>query len=189
MIDKQIFESLLAELATYYKRPVTPFVQGIWYEYLSDRLTTEQFTQCVSQYLLTAKSMPTPEQIVEILCEPDIPSPTVDTPSLIEWHVCVEAAPRPARKALIEGLSPQGYFALRLVGGLEKLGAASVDELLVIKRQFLNVWEVMRADVSSEPKLDERELKASQDIQFKPSKKGQSLLSAKMSLNGNGRQL
>jgi hypothetical protein len=64
--------------------------------------------------------------------------------------MCVKAAARNDRE-MLSGLSPQGQSALYLVGGLHKLGMASEEQLVWIKKEFIGVWKTTRVDVKSLP--------------------------------------
>jgi hypothetical protein len=70
--------------------------------------------------------------------------------ALHEWEVCVLAASR-ANREMIAGLSPKGQSALHLVGELYKLGIASEEQLVWIKKEFVGVWKSSSADNKSLP--------------------------------------
>ena len=52
---------------------------------------------------------------------------------------------------MITDLSPQGQSALQMVGGLYKLGMASEEQLVWIKKEFVGVWKSSSADMKSLP--------------------------------------
>ena len=79
---------------------------------------------------------------------------------------------------MITGLSPQGRSALHLVGGLYKLGMASEEQLVWIKKEFVLVWKLSKTDVKSLPASF-----TSEPIQIEAVKS----LSQQMSIKGNGR--
>ena len=76
--------------------------------------------------------------------------------ALQEWEVCVLAASRNDRE-MLTGLSSQGQSALHLVGGLYKLGMASEEQLVWIKKEFVGVWKTTRAEVKSLPASNDSE--------------------------------
>lgn len=133
-IDKQVFVDLVGELETYYKREFTPFVKRVWYKHLSDCLTTSEFVCAVEQVIVAKEFMPTPQQIVEAVKGDE------GVQAQQEWEVCVKAAVR-AEYSVTLGLTPQGKFALRAVGGVSELGRTNEDELRWLKKEFISTWK------------------------------------------------
>lgn len=58
------------------------------------------------------------------------------TLALHEWDLYVKTAARNDRE-MVSRLSPQGQSALHLVGGLYKLGMATEEQLVWIKKEFV----------------------------------------------------
>ena len=79
---------------------------------------------------------------------------------------------------MITDLSPQGQSALQMVGGLYKLGMASEEQLVWIKKEFVGVWKSSSADTLSLPAS-----RASEPIQLNRVRS----LSQQMSFNNNGK--
>ncbi len=65
MLDKEVFATLLQELASYHKKEITPFVQRVWYKRLG-YLTKEQFEQAIESAFVYCDFMPTPERVAEL---------------------------------------------------------------------------------------------------------------------------
>ena len=110
----------------------------------SAQLTTEQFVIAAQAVFNTSRFFPTVEEFVSAVIG------DAQTLALNEWEVCVKAAARNDRE-MLSGLSPQGQSALHLVGGLYKLGMASEEQLMWIKKEFVSLWKSTSADVLSLP--------------------------------------
>ncbi len=81
MINTVIFSDLISEMSCFYKRAklcgrlhrparlrdFTPFSRRIWFKYLNDNLTTEEFIYAVEQAILHSFYMPTPEELVAVV--------------------------------------------------------------------------------------------------------------------------
>lgn len=171
-IDKQVFQELVGELENYYKREFTPFVQRVWYKHLNAQITTDQFVQAIESAIVSKQFMPTPQELVEIICGDS------DTQAMTEWDLCIKAASR-ADKAMLSGMSAQGQFALNLVGGLQKLGMQTEEQLVWIKKEFIGAWKSTSSDVNSLPASRTPSYQQLDDVRS---------LSQKFSLNGNGKK-
>ncbi len=144
MINQQVFLAGITLLSNHYNRKLMPEVVGIWKEYLDAALTTEQFQQAIKMTLLESRFFPTAKELVEAIigCS--------DTNSLKDWELCLKAAARSDR-TLLQDLSPQGQSALHLVGGLYKLGMATEEQLVWIKKEFVGIWKSTPSDVKALP--------------------------------------
>ena len=171
MIDKQVFQELIAELENYYKREFTPFAQRAWYKHLNTHLSTEQFIEAVESAIVSKQFMPTPAEIVEMMCG------TPENQAAIEWDLCIKAACRNDR-TMLDGLSPQGQSALHLIGGFYKLGQTQEDKLEWVKKEFVSIWKGTPANTKSLPQSRTDDFKSTPDIVRD--------LAAKFSFNGNG---
>lgn len=67
MIDTIIFSALISEMSCFYKRDFTPFARRVWFKYLNDHLTSEEFVYAVEQAVLHSFYMPTPEELVAVV--------------------------------------------------------------------------------------------------------------------------
>lgn len=171
MIDKQIFQELIAELENYYKREFTPFAQRAWYKHLSFRLTTDQFIQAIESAIISKQFMPTPSELIEMVCG------NGDTQALTEWDLCVKAAAR-GDKTILACLTPQGQSALHLIGGLHKLGQMQEDKIEWVKKEFVAIWKGTPVNAKSLPQARQVD-PGSLDVVRE--------LSKKLSFNGNGK--
>lgn len=144
MIDNHVFSAGLTLLCTHYNRELQPEVLRIWKEYLDAVLTTEQFQQAIKLTLLESRFFPTAKDLVEAVTGGS------DTLALSDWELCVKAAAR-ADREMLSALSVQGQNALHLVGGLHKLGMATEDQLVWIKKEFVGLWKSTKADVKALP--------------------------------------
>jgi hypothetical protein len=171
MIDPQVFELEIAILMDWFNRDFEPETLKRLHQRLSAQLTTQQFVQACQIVFDTSRFFPTVEEFVSAVIG------DAQTSALHEWEVCLKAAAR-ADREMLTGLSPQGQSALHLVGGLYKLGMASEEQLVWIKKEFVSVWKSTRAEVKSLPasyNCEPIKLDAVRE------------LSQKMSFKGNGR--
>ena len=97
---------------------------------LSQHLSTEQFVPAAQTVFDSSRFFPSVEEFVSTV------KGDAQSLALQDWEVCVLAASR-ANREMIAGLSPQGQSALHLVGGLYKLGMATEEQLVWIKKEFV----------------------------------------------------
>ncbi len=171
MIDPQVFEQEIAILMDWFNRDFEPETLKRLHQRLSEKLTTEQFVQAAKIVFDTNRFFPTVEEFVSAVIG------NTETNALQEWDLCVNAAARNDREMLTR-LSPQGQSALHLVGGLHKLGMATEEQLVWIKKEFVSVWKATRAEVKSLPASKICELSQLDAVRE---------LSQKMSSKGNGK--
>ncbi len=134
MIDQQVFLTGITLMSNHYDRKLAPEVLGIWKEYLDKALTTEQFQQAVKMTILSSRFFPTAKELVEVI------KGDAETQALKEWELCVKAAAL-AEHSVTLGLTPQGKFALRAVGGVSELGRTNESELRWTKKEFISAWK------------------------------------------------
>jgi hypothetical protein len=144
MIDPQVFEQEISILMDWFNRDFEPETLKRLHQRLSAQLTTEQFIKAAQAVFDTNRFFPTVEEFVSAV------KGNAETNALHEWELCVKAAARNDREMLC-GLSAQGQSALHLVGGLYKLGMATEEQLVWIKKEFVSVWKSTRAEVKSLP--------------------------------------
>jgi hypothetical protein len=171
MIDPQVFELEIAILMDWFNRDFEPETLKRLHQRLSAQLTTEQFVQAAKILFDTSRFFPTVEEFVSAI------KGDAQTLALHEWELCVKAAARNDRE-MLTGLSPQGQSALYLVGGLYKLGMASEEQLVWVKKEFIGVWKSSSGDTKSLAAS-----RTSEPIQLDPVIS----LSQQMSFNNNGK--
>ena len=135
-VDKSVFSELLAELAGYYNRELSPLVYKAWFKFVGEKLTTEQFTAAVEQAVCYKSFMPTPEELLKLAVG------NSEEIALEEWEKCLDAAIR-GNSAIVSYLSPAGQFALRTIGGLRRLAQAEEKDNHWIRKEFMQSWGQM----------------------------------------------
>lgn len=171
MIDPQVFELEIAILMDWFNRDFEPETLKRLHQRLSAQLTTQQFVKAAQAVFDTSRFFPTVEEFVSAVIG------DAQTNALHEWEMCLKAAARNDRE-IVSSLSAQGQSALHLVGGLYKLGMASEEQLVWIKKEFIGVWKTTKVDVKSLPASNNCE-----PIQLDAMRE----LSQKMSSKGNGK--
>lgn len=66
-ISQKVFTEYMSELLGYFKRPDTLFIKSIWYNFLNEKMTTEEFTRVVEKIVLTKEVMPTSQEFLDIV--------------------------------------------------------------------------------------------------------------------------
>jgi hypothetical protein len=66
-LTKIEIEQEISELFAYYQRPLSPYILGIWQEFIAGHLSPEEIHQGIGQAIAREKELPTPEQLVELV--------------------------------------------------------------------------------------------------------------------------
>jgi hypothetical protein len=169
MIDPQVFEQEIAILMDWFNRDFEPETLKRLHQRLSAQLTTGQFVQAAKIVFDTSRFFPTVEEFVSAVIG------DAQTNALHEWDLCVKAAARNDRE-IVSRLSAQGQSALHLVGGLYKLGMATEEQLVWIKKEFVGVWKLALTDVKSLPASNNCEPTSLDAVRSLPNLQRQSIL-------------
>lgn len=169
-IDITLFAQLLDELASYYGRKITPFIQKAWYKKLGSQMTDDQFIAAVEDAITSKDFMPTAQALLDTI------KGNLEILALEEWEKCLLAASRGDREAT-KNLSPAGQMALRSLGGIHLLGQSEEKEHQWLQKKFVSVWKSVPAD--------QRPMLSPAANDFTPLVEIQDLAS-KMSMNGKG---
>ena len=139
MIDPQVFEQEISILMDWFNRDFEPETLKRLHQRLSAQLNTEQFLQAVQIVFDNSRFFPTVDELVSAV------RANTQTLALSEWNLCVQAAAR-NDKEMLSQLSSQGISALHLVGGMYKLGMATEEQLVWIKKEFVSLWKSTPVD-------------------------------------------
>lgn len=172
-VDHKSFSGGLTLLCNHFDRQLQPEVVRIWKEYFDKKLTTSQFEAAVTTLLLESRFFPTAKELVEAAKGSD------DVIAQGEWEKCLAAAAR-GESANALGLSPQGQFALRSIGGVYQLGLTEESKHDWKRKEFVSAWKSYTPSVSQAQQ--EIPLQAG-DSQFTGIMQQ---LSRKTNMNGNG---
>lgn len=141
-----MFEQEIAILMDWFNRDFEPETLKRLHQHLSRHLTTQEFLQAASAVFDTCRFFPTVEEFISTV------KGDAESNALQEWELCVKAASRADREMLL-GLSCSGQSALYLVGGLQRLGMATQEDLRWLKKEFVSVWKATPVDTKSLPQL------------------------------------
>ncbi|MFW9265188.1 hypothetical protein, partial [Nostoc sp. CALU 546] len=114
MIEQSLFLERFEEIAVHFGYKVTAPVAKIYYEHLSENLTTEEFIQAAQRSMVefpVRRQLPSPKEIVELILG------TRESKALQEWQMILQAASRNDSESLVY-LSNRGHIALSAIGGL-----------------------------------------------------------------------
>lgn len=174
MLDKKIFSTQLNELAAYHNRPLSDFVERVWYKHLSKNLTTEQFERAIEVAFVKCSFMPTPEQ----LCEFGGGGQKSDI--LAQWErinegrksFCFAPGDTKGYDRHLDSLNLDSVAlkALRLLGGLSSLSNLNDSDIKWTREKFVEyyqLWEPKRSQLEEEMQV-EATLKASREIPSLP---------------------
>lgn len=174
MLDKKVFSTQLNELAAYHNRPLSEFVERVWYKHLSKNLTTEQFEQAIEVAFVKCAFMPTPEQICEF------GGGGQKSQILAQWErinegrksFCFAPGDTKGYDRHIDSLNLDSVAlkALRLLGGLSALSNLNDSDIKWTREKFVEyyqLWEPKRSQLEDELQA-EAALKASREIPSLP---------------------
>lgn len=137
MIEEGVFRSEWAALCERFRltgdREPSQLMLRRYYEFLTERLTTQQFEAAARQLYATQTFFPRPQDFVEAA----LGSPRERASQ--EWPAFRRAigGDREAREAL----SDEAHHAAALLGGWQALGRTSLSEMEWLRKRFLEVHE------------------------------------------------
>lgn len=144
VINQDLFAFWMEELSGFYGKNLSQVAFGIYYRKLSEQMNDQQFQFAVEEAIVNHKFMPTVQELVELGVG------NSDVLAANEWELCVKAAAR-ADKTMLSGLTPQGQAALKLVGGINKIGQTEEEGLRWIQKSFMSIWKASKSDPRSLP--------------------------------------
>ena len=134
MIDKRIFLEEIAVLMDWFNRNFEEPTLNRLHQRLSQHLSTQQFQSAALKVFDSAKFFPTVEDFVSAA------KGSNDMLAQEEWEKCLAAAAR-GESANALGLSPQGQFALRSIGGVYQLGLTEESKHDWKRKEFVSAWK------------------------------------------------
>ena len=127
-------------------------ILDIYYKYISENLTEEEFKSAIAQVVINCQFMPTPKQIVELV-KGNQESLKLQE-AHIEWESIVKIASGPLDKEL--NLPAVTAWTLKNIGGIRSIALAGEKELEWKKKEFLKLYQSVNFDVQKTlPKADE----------------------------------
>ena len=135
MIEQNIFHERFQVIAAHYGYEVTPPVSKVYYNHLSDNLSTEEFVEATEKAMIqfpVRMKLPSPQEIVEIIVGSKEPM------ALQEWQMIVKATSHNDRNQLAY-LSNRGHIALSAIGGFDAVGYEE-GTLKWLQKSFTQVY-------------------------------------------------
>ena len=135
MIEQSLFLERFEEIAVHFGYEVTEPIAKIYYEHLSENLTTEEFIQAAQRSMVefpVRRQLPSPKEIVELILG------SRESHALEEWQIILQAASRNDSEALTY-LSNRGHIALSGIGGLNVV-AFHEGSLQWIQKDFIQLY-------------------------------------------------
>jgi hypothetical protein len=146
MLDKEVFATLLDELAAYHKKDISPFVQRVFYKHLSQSLNTAQFEQAIEMAFIKCKSMPTPEEIAELAGTGQKIHILDQWQRIEQGRKAFPTAPDATKEygQLISSLKLDAVAlkALKTLGGLSALSRLSDQDIKWSRQQFIEYYQL-----------------------------------------------
>jgi hypothetical protein len=67
MFTYKKFKTEINYVLDYHQYPLSEYILNIWYEFLSQHLTEEEFKLAIAKAVIEEKDLPTPKQLVELV--------------------------------------------------------------------------------------------------------------------------
>lgn len=134
MLNYKKFKSGLSLLEQNYDRTLTDAIEKIWFQYLDEHLTDEEFLTAVKHVIIHSRFMPTPAELVEHI------HGSKEAQALQEWQLVLKASARGGAQEQLAYLSDRGRVALQAIGGLHAVGAAEDFQRQRMEKSFVTVF-------------------------------------------------
>jgi hypothetical protein len=185
VIEQKIFDYGIELLDSYFGKKLNEAVQGIWFEYLDEKLTSEEFLAAVKNSLLRSRFMPTASELVEFI------HGSKEAKALQEWQSVLLAASR-GDESQLAYISQRGRVALHAIGGLKTVGLAEEYRRSQLEKSFITVYcQCADKDAASLPPSVSQPTVTRTNEDYAPMpgylKQQMEQLKTKISMNGNGK--
>jgi hypothetical protein len=138
MIDKKTFNHSMDLLQKNYKHihpePLPEEILDMWHEYLSDRLTDQEFIAAVKYFILHVRYWPVAADLVDHI------HGGKETKGLQEWASILDAAGRDDAQERLVYLSDRASIALKAIGGVRAVSLADGFERPRLEKKFISIY-------------------------------------------------
>ena len=134
MISQELFNQLYQELQANFNAEKTAFYLETAYSYLSRHFDDKQFQLAVRRSLIEETFFPTPKRLVELV------HGSQEVKAGSEWDLIINAASRNLRLHELE-VSEAGKASVQHIGGLNRVGLATEDKLVWLKKEFVSYFK------------------------------------------------
>ena len=131
MIDEGVFRDEWTVLCERFGKDRSRLIARRYFEYLTERLTTEEFVAAAKHLFAAREFFPRPVDFVSA-------AGADQRDALRDWELC-QAVMEGGRDALLQ-MSDEGQRVARLLGGREKLRMTRVDKIDFVRRDFLALY-------------------------------------------------
>lgn len=135
--DKKRFANVLAGTFAMYRKEVTEFTAETFYQCLIE-FSIEDVEAGFQMHIKKSKFAPSVAEIIE-----NIQPPTLEVSDKAElaWGCIAQQNASLPHGRMIEVADPVAMVALSAIGGRGKIGLASYDDLVWIKKEFMATYE------------------------------------------------
>ena len=132
MIDQDRFKTEWVILGERFRRDHSDPVMARYFQYLNDRLDTEQFCMACRKLFNTKEFFPTPEDFVRCVVGSE------ESLALEQWDLCQRIME--GERHILDRMSPAGKRAVSLLGGVGRLGQTKISEVQFVRKDFLKFF-------------------------------------------------
>lgn len=149
MISDAIYSRGMQLLAENYDRKLPDSISVIWRKHLNENLTDAEFLEAVTHSILHSRFMPTAGELVGFV------QSGKEVKALEEWQFILKASRNCQDLSQLAYLSDRAKLALRLIGGLEKVGYAEDYQRNRMEKSFCTIYaQCADKDARSLPPAD-----------------------------------
>lgn len=137
MIYKNTFLTVVNDLGEYYNRKLGEVVIRVWFNYLSERLSTEEFILACEQALIKSQWMPTPEMLVEYA------KGASNLQVQADWDKCLKKAANAdfTQPSDLSELDEAARYALNAAGGFRQIAHCKPQDLPFVRKAFVEAYK------------------------------------------------
>lgn len=152
MIDRRVFAEQFAMLEDRFNREFSKDSKAMYYEVLSDELSTEEFQVAVRDIFRSATYFPKPDDFVEAVQGDE------QQKALEDWEKVEDVF---LNLASPDDLSPEGRRTVKLMGGWRQIGKASDSDWPHVRKEFLRLYgDAVRMEDDDHDKLPPEDSRA-----------------------------
>ena len=135
MIDPQVFAKAWSLICERWNRETTNELSKLYYDAISERLSTEQFRVAAAHVLANNEFWPRPADFWEAISE------DTEALALEQWELCYRVME--GETHVLDRMSPAGQRAVALLGGVGRLRNTPLDSVPFVRKEFLELHETV----------------------------------------------
>lgn len=134
MLTRKMFDYGMTLLEQNYDRKLTELIGQLWFRYLDEHLSDDEFLAAVKHAILHNRFMPTASELVEHI------HGGKEAKAIQEWQEILKASSRVNAKEQLTYLSDRARIALHAVGGIHAAAVADDYERRRLEKSFVTVY-------------------------------------------------